>query len=354
MNGACQNVLPLVAVFVLLGIGCEDRGQTFRPHKVVDPSNKTNAPQFVRPARTEAIARIAELGGRTGPASPAPGERVSIVDLSGTEVTDSDLELMASLPELGYLDLTGTGITDEGLKHVAALKGLSVLKLEKTSVTGAGLDHLRGMRRLSSLYVKGTKIRESDLARLKGMKSLGSVLPFPQSAVKGWLIEEELVSTAWVTSKDKRLSLRLLAPKRQGPLSAPVVVMAELRNASKKDWVVLRPLADTWQVYMKRLAKRGPKGAVEYDMSQGIWTYQLSDYAFALLSPGDAIRNRIELSVSSFKGLDVAGEYFFTLRYSVDDVSYGAPKARLFPDRKQELWTGEIRSEELKITKSRE
>jgi len=226
MNGACQNVLPLVVVFVFLGIGCEDRGQTFRPHKVVDPSNKTNAPQFVRPARTEAIARIAELGGRTGPASPA------------------------------------------------------------------------------------------------------------------------------VTSKDKRLSLRLLAPKTQRVSSKAVVLMGELKNDSKKDWVVLRPFADEPRAYMEWLAMRGPKGRVEYDMSQGVPTYQLSDYAFTLLRPGQVIRDGIELSISSFKGLDVAGEYFFTLQYSVDDAHYGAEKHRLFPDRKQELWTGELHSEELKITKS--
>jgi len=272
------------------------------------------------------------------------------LNLSGTEVTDADLGLLEALPDLQHLDLSGTKVTDDGLRHVAALKDLSSLKLNKTAVTRAGLAQLRDLPQLSHLQVMGTEIQESDLARLAGMKSLRTVEPFWQNAVKAWLVEGKLAATAWASSGDKALSLRLLAPGVQRSSSQAVVLLAELRNDSRKDWVVLRPLADGPRVRVGMLSIRGPKGPVRYAGPEP--SYRLPDIAFTVLRPGQVIRDEIELVASLFKGMDATGEYSFTLKYSVDDAEYETRRSLL--QGKPPFWTGELTSKELEVTWSQE
>ncbi len=113
----------------------------------------------------------------------------------------------------------------------------------------------------------------------------------------------------------------------------------------------MRPFGDEWVVRF-RMGIRGPKGPVKYDMSQGVPSYELGDNAYRVLSPGQTIRDRIELPVSAFIGLDVAGDYFIKLNYCVTEIEHGAHASRVFPDLKHELWTGEILSKTLKIIKA--
>lgn len=353
MNRACSNGLVLAGVIAFLGYGCQDTRKNVETSEVDQQTTKTGTPDSAAPTRAQAIIRIAELGGRTAPPAPTAGDWIVLLDLSGTQVTDADLGLLEALPRLQHLDLSGTRITDEGLKHVAVLKALSSLKLKKTAVTGAGLGKLRSLPQLGHLEVTGTRLQESDLVKLKGMKSLRTVMPFSPQAVKAWMTDKELAATRWTASSDGVLSLRLLAPKIQSVSSQAIVVMAELRNDSKKDWVVLRPLADEPRVRGQMLSIRAPDGPVPYVAGEAP-SYELSDFALTVLRPGQVIRDQIELRVSLFKGLDAAGEYFFTLKYSVNDVQYKNPAARLFPEDKPELWTGKIHSQELKITTSRE
>ncbi len=353
MNRAYSYALVVAGILAFIGYGCQDARKNSEMSKVDGQAKKTGGPESAAPTRAQAIIRVAKLGGRTAPPAPTPSERVLLIDLSGTQASDADLRLLLALPELQHLDLSGTKITDDGLKHVAAMKDLSSLKLNKTALTCAGLGQLRGLPQLGHIEVTGTEIQESDLARLTGMKSLRTVLPFSQNTVKAWLVEGELVATAWASSRDKVLSLRLLAPRSQKSSSQVVVLLAELRNESKKDWVVLRPLADEPRVRGQLLSIRGPAGPVPYVAGEAP-TYVLSDAAFAVLRPGQVIRDQIELPVSLFKGLDVAGEYSFTLKYSVSHAQYQNLTTRIFPEGKPEIWTGELSSKELKVTLSQE
>ena len=354
MNRAWSSVLVVAGIIVFLGYGCQDAKKNCEMSDVDGGAKATGSQRSAAPARAQAIKRIAELSGRTAPPAPAPSDRVLLIDLSGTPATDADLGLLLALPELQHLDLSDTKTTDEGLKHVAVLRGLRSLELKNTSVTGLGLTYLKSLPQLGYIDVTGTQLQEASLVGLKGMRSLRTVLPFSQQAVKAWITDNELAVTEWTTSSDGAFSLRLLASKSQSVSSKVVVVMAELRNDSKKDWVVLRPLADWWKVYISLLMMRGPKGAVEYDMSQGVPTYTLGRGSLSPLGPGQVIRDQIELPVSSFKRLDVAGEYSFTLKYSVSDAAYGNLTTRPSPGGTPELWTGELSSKELKITLSQE
>ncbi len=68
-------------------------------------------------------------------------ERVRFVDLTNSEVSDTDasLALLSRLTNLRSLYLDHTAVTDAGLVHLSELKQLEVLSLESTRVTDDGL-----------------------------------------------------------------------------------------------------------------------------------------------------------------------------------------------------------------------
>jgi hypothetical protein len=139
-------------------------------------------------------------------------------------------------------------------------------------------------------------------------------------------------------------------------LPQSLLLLAELRNDSAKDQPVLRPLADQ-PLVPNMLSIRGPSGPVQY-AAYAAPSYVLSDAAFSVLRPGQVIRDQIELPISSdvavYKGMNLAGEYSFTLKYGVFEAQYKSIAARLFPEGKPQLWTGELSSKELKVTRSQE
>jgi hypothetical protein len=55
--------------------------------------------------------------------------RVVVVDLSGTQVSDNDLEILGDLPSVRVLFLVGTQLTDKSLEHVRRMPRLEALNL---------------------------------------------------------------------------------------------------------------------------------------------------------------------------------------------------------------------------------
>jgi hypothetical protein len=277
------------------------------------------------------------------------------LDLSGTKITDAGLKNLTDANhspqgaqmQLCWLDLSGTKITDAGLKHTAALKGLEHLKLDKTSVSIAGLLHLKNLKHLRAIHVANTKVRESDIARFKGGRKYRTFPPFSQNVVRAWLVGEAPESSAWATSDDNELSLRIMAPKKRFGLSERVVLLAELRNNTKYDLVVCRPFDDIQGSVSNLLAIDGPKGRVAYT---GFNAHYLPDKNSTLiLRPGEIIRDRIELP-TSYSKFDIEGQYSFRFLYRMGAAAHGSATARRFPATKR--WAGGILSKELKITKS--
>lgn len=60
------------------------------------------------------------------------------VDFSHSAITDDDLQLLQSLPELQLIDLDGTDVTDAGVSHLRGLKDLKTLRLFGTQTTSEG------------------------------------------------------------------------------------------------------------------------------------------------------------------------------------------------------------------------
>jgi len=126
----------------------------------------------------DARASIVSLGGTFEPGPGGPSAPVVKVDLHGTDVTDADLALLTSLPELTSLDLRLTKVTDAALEHVATLHELRFLNLFRTGITDAGLEKLSGLVRLETLLVGGTGVTDRGLAALKSLSRLRKLSVF--------------------------------------------------------------------------------------------------------------------------------------------------------------------------------
>ena len=76
---------------------------------------------------------------------PGFAHNVSVINLDGQPVADSDLADLAGLDSLWRLYLNGTPIDDAGMVHLRGLSGLEVLEIRETTVGDAGLAHLAGL-----------------------------------------------------------------------------------------------------------------------------------------------------------------------------------------------------------------
>ncbi|MCS7304746.1 MAG: leucine-rich repeat domain-containing protein [Thermoguttaceae bacterium] len=83
------------------------------------------------------------------------------LDLRLWKITDAGLAHLAGLKNLQVLNLWNTRITDAGLEHLAGLKNLQVLDLSFTQITNAGLEKLVELENLQELDVTGTNIRKT-------------------------------------------------------------------------------------------------------------------------------------------------------------------------------------------------
>src|SRR5437879_2959011 len=76
-----------------------------------------------------AVKRIRELGGRIKREDNSPGKPVVEVDLSLSQVTDSDLTSLKQFKQLRVLNLSHCSVTNAGLQELKELKQLRSLTL---------------------------------------------------------------------------------------------------------------------------------------------------------------------------------------------------------------------------------
>ncbi len=116
---------------------------------------------------------VQDLGGsvRHGP----DGEVVGI-DLSRSWVSDVDLQRLAGMGSLASLALAQTHVSDSALEIVATLPQLRELDLFFCEhITDAGASHLRGAAGLERLNIRGTKISDSGVKFLTELQRLESL-----------------------------------------------------------------------------------------------------------------------------------------------------------------------------------
>src|SRR6185436_582158 len=102
--------------------------------------------------------------------------RVTGVSLRSRWVTDGDLSLLGSFPQLRTLDLSLTHITDLGMERLKPLPHVTELNLYYAEfVTDVGVAHLKGWKHLERINLRGTKITDTALEHLSGLATLRSL-----------------------------------------------------------------------------------------------------------------------------------------------------------------------------------
>jgi hypothetical protein len=126
-------------------------------------------------AQEKAIDEVIRLGGNVTKDGQLPGMPVITVVLAQSKVTDGELQVVKSFPELRTLDLRQTVISDNGLVHLLELTNLQNLYLDSTLITDRGLERLRVLKGLRKLTLGSTEITDVGAAFLKEFPHLTEV-----------------------------------------------------------------------------------------------------------------------------------------------------------------------------------
>ncbi len=124
-------------------------------------------------------------------------KQVIQLDMSGTGVGDSSMEVVRQCAALRYVNLSNTGVTDRGVVMLGALQELRVLNLVGTQVTGEGLLSMRPAGHLHAVYLYHTRVEGKYWEKLKVLFK-GAVLDSG-----GYLLPKLVTDTAVVRPKVK-------------------------------------------------------------------------------------------------------------------------------------------------------
>lgn len=128
---------------------------------------------------TDAMTRIAALGGNVGRDRNDPNSHITSVDLTSCKkLEDNDFELLGQLTTLRELHLHDAVIPVAGWKEIGKLKDLKYLGLIGANVTDEGLKEFEGLQALEELRVGNTGITDAglkELAKLKSLKMVGLI-----------------------------------------------------------------------------------------------------------------------------------------------------------------------------------
>jgi hypothetical protein len=87
------------------------------------------------------------------------------VDLSGSTITDADLESLAALP-CRRLVLNRTPLTGPGIRHLKKLPRLTDLSLECPTLSFLGIQYLTDFKGLSRLSLAGSGVNDGNVTNL--------------------------------------------------------------------------------------------------------------------------------------------------------------------------------------------
>jgi len=155
---------------------------------------------------------FAEQVGDEGAAVLRNWKHLRRLNLRGTKVTDSTLEMLAGVTAIEWLDIGWAQITDTGLDHLSALTNLRWLTMGGNKLTGAALQFLRQMPQLEYLDIGGTQRTDSGLWSLMlndaGVQAIASVTELRELWLNGTNITGRQLEMLKGLSKLERLSLQ--------------------------------------------------------------------------------------------------------------------------------------------------
>ena len=126
-------------------------------------------------AASDSIRAIEQQGVHVDPISKATSF-LQVSCINKPAFTDADFELLLPLvDQIAILDLGGTQVTDSIFGKLTALPHLTVLKLDHTEITGKNIEQLSILEHLKSINLTHSKFGEPHLSALSTFKKLRTV-----------------------------------------------------------------------------------------------------------------------------------------------------------------------------------
>ena len=160
------------------------------------------------------------------------------LNLRGTKITDSTLEVLEGVLSLEWLDIGWAQVTDTGLDHLSSLTNLRALTMGGNKLTGAALQVLRQLPQLEYLDIGGTQRTDSGLWSMlltdEGVQAIASVAELRELRMAGTGITGRGITTLKTLSNLERLNLQ--GCKRLGEDAAEALTgFRQLRVLDLKD-----------------------------------------------------------------------------------------------------------------------
>jgi hypothetical protein len=151
----------------------------------------------------------------------------------------------------------------------------------------------------------------------------------------------------WVTSDDGMLALRLSVLAQRVTAKEDVQVAAEIRNVSQQKITVIRPFGDWYAAKAIGMKIWDGERLIRYTGPNV--TYTVGAGAFAVIGPGEVVKDKLELTIDNFAGIAPQGQY--TLRYDYSYDGHWDATAAVGNSGISNAWHGTISSRELQVSR---
>ena len=149
----------------------------------------------------------------------------------------------------------------------------------------------------------------------------------------------------WVTSDDGKLALRLSVMAQRVRANEDIQVTAEIRNASQQKITILRPCGDWYAAEAIGMKIWDGERPIRY--TGPAVSYVIGAMAFAIIGPGEVVKDKMELMIDNFAGIKLPGRY--TLRYDYSYDGYWDATATAGKSGISNAWRGTISSREVQV-----
>ncbi|MFK5973700.1 MAG: hypothetical protein QM485_10520 [Flavobacteriaceae bacterium] len=138
----------------------------------------------VMAASLDSIAHVEENGIHVDYISESTNY-LSVSCINKPSFSDEDFQFLIPIAQqIAILDLGGTQLSDSIFKKLERLPNLTILKLDNTAVTGKGIDLLATSEHLKTINLTGSKFEEPYLKALLNFKKLQKVFLYNTKAAK--------------------------------------------------------------------------------------------------------------------------------------------------------------------------